>query len=489
MSNQNELVEKLLSEGASLFHEGNLVAAGNAFNKVLEVDPNNFMALARLSIVSEFQSPSIWEIIFSNPFLTGLYSLIVWPLFLQTMPFAGFFAPKYELDHSGFINKQGQFVFHQRVRVGTRISQGLWCNAPEYYERDKKAAFYDALGRKVFEHQFTNVEPFAEGFAAVKQGDKWGFVNRQGQVCINPTFQDVRSFSGGFAAAQTIDQWGFLDRSGNWAIKPQFENAMSFFEGRAAVSMNHKIGFIDSSGRFVIKPQFDEACCFSEGLSRVVSFVENGKRHRINFIDSSGKTVVNLNDAIKKIDTASDAWSFGSMFANNGYAPVFSNYLFAGPSLPRDEFTTFMSGPPFESCQFHNGLVPVRISGKYGYMDKRGDLMIPPQFESASSFNDRLALVTIDTKLIFPKKGGGPGPNTIHRYGFINTQGQFVIPPIYSYACGFSDGLARVDLGSKHKIGFVDTTGKTVFEIGSIGMIGEFNEGLAPVESWPYCNL
>ncbi|NME71601.1 WG repeat-containing protein [Flammeovirga aprica] len=67
-------------------------------------------------------------------------------------------------------------------------------------------------------------------------------------------------------------------------------------------------------------------------------------------------------------------------------------------------------------------LYPISTIGKYepaywGYLDKKGDVVIPHQFIEASRFKDGLAVVK---------------SNTSKKKGVITTEGKYIIPPVYS---------------------------------------------------------
>jgi len=68
------------------------------------------------------------------------------------------------------------------------------------------------------------------------------------------------------------------------------------------------------------------------------------------------------------------------------------------------------------------------IDSKWGYMDIEGNIVIKPQYESASFFKDNKAVVTIES--IFS-----------YKYGYINKNGDIVVPIIYDWAAPYSDGL------------------------------------------------
>ena len=72
------------------------------------------------------------------------------------------------------------------------------------------------------------------------------------------------------------DKWGYVDKNGQYIINSQFEEAYNFSEGLALFrSTDGKYGFIDEEGKYVINPIYKDANSFSEGMSCVV--MENGK--------------------------------------------------------------------------------------------------------------------------------------------------------------------------------------------------------------------
>lgn len=69
-------------------------------------------------------------------------------------------------------------------------------------------------------------------------------------------------------------------------------------------------------------------------------------------------------------------------------------------------------------------------------------------------------------------------PNGI--YGFINKQGELVIPMQYSYTRGFYDGLAAVRKGDNQY--YIDKSGKIVIDVSQYRMVWNFENGVAAVD-------
>lgn len=80
-----------------------------------------------------------------------------------------------------------------------------------------------------------DAKPFSDGWAAVKQGGKWGFIDTAGNIMIDCKFDDALSFGQHLAAVKTGDFWGYISLRGEIVIKPQFISAASFCNGSAPV--------------------------------------------------------------------------------------------------------------------------------------------------------------------------------------------------------------------------------------------------------------
>lgn len=81
---------------------------------------------------------------------------------------------------------------------------------------------------------------------------------------------------------------------------------------------------------------------------------------------------------------------------------------------------------------FHDGLASVEIDEKCGYINEKGDVVIPLEYETAMSFSEGLAAVTKRDK-----------------FGYINKENTVVIPFEYDAATVFVDGEAKVKKDGK----------------------------------------
>lgn len=87
----------------------------------------------------------------------------------------------------------------------------------------------DSDGNKITDVGFSYAESFySDAPAAVKIGDKWGFVNVSGEVVIEPQYDAAHSFINGFAAVCKNGKWGYIDSNNNVCIEFEFDDALNF---------------------------------------------------------------------------------------------------------------------------------------------------------------------------------------------------------------------------------------------------------------------
>lgn len=78
-----------------------------------------------------------------------------------------------------------------------------------------------------------------------------------------------------------------------------------------------------------------------------------------------------------------------------------------------------------------------------GFINNKGDQVIPPKYIDAKEFSEGLASVRVNG-----------------HYGFINTKGEMVIPPKYEYAGSFVNGIA--DVYTNGEVSFINMEDKRV---------------------------
>ena len=113
----------------------------------------------------------------------------------------------------------------------------------------------------------------------------------------------------------------------------------------------------------------------------------------------------------------------------------------------------------------------IRLNNKFGYIDREGEKVIPAKYDGAWAMSEGLGLVQKDGK-----------------WGFIDKNGEVIIPLKYEDAQSFSEGLAAVEIDNKW--GYINKEGE-INIIPEFDAASSFSQNLAPVKrqgKWGYIN-
>jgi hypothetical protein len=310
--------------------------------------------------------------------------------------------------------------------------------------------------------------------------EKWGFINDKGKIVIEPKYDEAYKFSDGLARVSIGLNVGFIDGTGRFVIKPEYRCAHSFSEGLAPVAKDCQgfWGYIDQNGNKVIEPKFDWAGQFHNGLAEVlVNVGKDSYDGKTGYIDKSGNFVIE-----PKFDDSESFFDGLAMFAedkkrNDGASAYFNRKAFMDT---KGKIIT----PFFNRAEsFSEGLAAVEINDRWGFIDKRGNIKISPQFDFViREFSEGIAFVNCDndktaaidktgkyiTECIFDEAWGfSEGLAAVQysgKFGFINRKGKFVIKPQFSNADSFYNGLAKVGIVKENWFyeGYVNHKGEYV---------------------------
>ena len=339
----------------------------------------------------------------------------------------------------GFIDDQGQWVVAPEYADASPPAEGLIA-----VQKGGAWGFVDHRGRSVIEWQFDAAQSFAEGLAAVRNGDEWRYIDRTGRTVIAGPFAKARPFDGGLAAVRTGTSWGFVNHAGNLVIEPRFEDLAGdgeswisspcFSEGLCAAKQDGAWGFIDRGGRWVIAARFAEVQSFHEGLAAVREAAE-ADAGKVGFIDrrgemvisprfegslwfSGGRAIAAVGRPAGDADAADDAGlkialidPAGNVIADVGWGPVADVF---------DQTLEALSA--LAPDYLGEGLVPASQGDRWGFMDRDGQWVIPPSFALVLPFRNGVA-----------PAGMSDDPDAdaldVQRWGLIDARGRWVVEP------------------------------------------------------------
>ena len=315
--------------------------------------------------------------------------------------------PVIENGRLGYMNLQGQII------IGPRY------DANWLYNTDGSINWMSAL--------------FVDGRAAIKLGDEWGYIDSTGATAFPGTYDRAWDFSEGLALVRDGRKRGYIDSTGAMIIEPQFDTGYRFSEGLAAVQMGDEYGYINQRGRWAFPARFKRAYSFSEGRA-IVRLGDDGTER--GFINTSGDVVTRDHK---------DAWKF-----SEEVAPVQDKETNLWGYINK-QGSEVIPKRYDDARPFHEGRAAVRIGDQYGFIDHNGGTVIAPQFASVGNF----AKTKDDEALAWVQEADG-------QYGYINKRGRMVIDAEFDRAYDFARGLALVE--DNGQLGYIDTEGNYVWQ-------------------------
>jgi len=262
----------------------------------------------------------------------------------------------------------------------------------------------------------------------IKKNGKYGLIDINGNMKIKPKYADIKGASNGLICVKANGKYGYMTTKGYFPIEAKYTDATNFTaDGIATVKNRGEWGFIDRHGKLLIDYQYAEATPFQNGYSivrRLMSKTEGIINTKGEYV-VSGKKYLNVrfpgDGLVAARVQGGGKWGFVDM---NGRTAVEHQYQ--------------------KVTQFNEGYALVSADGsKFGVIDKRGNEVAPAMFDNAKieGYNNGLAAVVYEGK-----------------WGFVNTKGEIVIPFEYEEVTSFSEGKAAVLMDGYW--GYVDASGE-----------------------------
>jgi hypothetical protein len=195
------------------------------------------------------------------------------------------------------------------------------------------------------------------------------------------------------------DNWGFVDSTCKFNQDLVYQQADEFYMGRALVQKNNKFGFVDLTGKPLTSFIYEKATHFSKDS---VAFILNDK-NQIICID----------------------WNFKNKFVLYDAEEVHN---------------------------FSNGLAAVRKNGKYGFINKKGNVVLNFEFDAVGKFIENCLAVAKYEEL---------KDSSYLKWTFIDKTGKNIFNKEFTDAHDFSEGFAAVTANGKS--GWINKKGEFVF--------------------------
>lgn len=315
------------------------------------------------------------------------------------------------------------------------------------------------------------------------QEDKlYGLQDATGKVVVPAKYKRIEPLGRDLFAFKETTEYGMMDAKGIILIEPRYNMIYGFNEyGIAVVEedapsdkviyvVQYLYGAIDTKGHEVFEPQFQKIKKFDHNNVAVYQHQD-----KYGLLNGSGSII----SAARWDDVGFKFNDLGLLHVTiegkEGYVNSKGEVIIPVEYDNIDNFSQYGMEGKWEA------LAVATKNGKSGFIDLNGKVAIPLEYDAVMAFSNGLAgvrkdelwgFINTDNQMVihpqFDEVGWFSGcdqePLTYFalnkKYGYMDMDGKVVIDAVYDDADGFSEGLAAVKI--KKKWGFIDKEGKEV---------------------------
>ena len=287
--------------------------------------------------------------------------------------------PKYQ-EINALKGTKNSLIIKQNDKLGLSDNKGNVIIKPEYKEiksiqenyqngyivvnQDNKYGIIDFTSQVIVETGYEDIKQITGNHMyVVKQDGKWKLINSKKETLIE-NVNDVTQILEDKIIIKKDNQYGILLVSGEEKIKPQYEELSSIFNDYYLAKKSGKYGIINSVNEQVLSFQYSKIT-YKKDADFVVAEKENVAMGEIY----NNKFEKKLDGIVSDIN------------AEKGYIRIYieNEYKYYNLSFEEKTSTEFLQ---------NNNLLLSKKDGKYGYINRDGNLVIDYTYEDAQELNE-----------------------------------------------------------------------------------------------------
>lgn len=379
----------------------------------------------------------------------------------------------------GVIDINGEFIVKPQY---FRIQRIEYENRSYFqvFKPEPRFGLVDSLGEIKVYPEYHRATVYENGFLPVKLPGGWTFIDSNRIAICAPEYDRVAAFESGMAAVQKKGRWGFVNTNGDLKVATKYQRVLSYEGNRTWVQYRGKWALIDRNGLQISSKPFKNPKPFQNGTT----WVQKDKSNRCGLVDTNGEylikprfnnpelylsdslTVVSRKNKKALVNSAGDVLTpfiFLSIDSfSNGWAHA--STVDGAVLLHRSGRHKPLKKEYYEKSTFHQGLSRVKQNGLFGYIDTNGNEVVPCIYKKARRFSEGLAFCKEQRK----------------KTQCINSAGETVFTTLGWVIHNFNDQRAVIQSAGRQF--YVNTEGRLLFG-NTYREAAPFSQGLARVRN------
>ena len=287
-----------------------------------------------------------------------------------------------------------------------------------------------------------------------------GMIDENGKTIIEPIFADIGNYGEIIPVVVEEENYNYryVDTNGEYAFDRSFINAGSFINDRAVVATDDDEYYhIDKKGKPAYDERYDDVGPFTDSG---VAWVHKAEKHISYLIDKDGNRVNSDFNAIS-ID-------------NTPYPDRFTYTVFEGYTGLVNDKGEIILDAKYSSLEFSDlsreedptsldYIIVEDEEGKMGVIDKDGNIIAEPKYDTIYRYSDDVALVYYNGE-----------------YNYLDTKGNLILEKGYQIASPFNSGVAIVYTvygGDNNEAYIIDKEGNRIADLSKYTLLIPFANG------------
>lgn len=338
----------------------------------------------------------------------------------------------------GFIDHEGKVILRPDCDSVSSFQEGR-----AYFTIDGLYGYLDQTGRVVAEPVYEDAGYFRNGRARVMRNGRYGLIGTEGEEILPTEYDEIQMEDIFIIAKEDALEYCF-DREGRQCLEEGWDRIIAR-EGMLLVERNGRFGLFDRNGKRLLEPEYDSLYPIPE---KELVIVKNNGLYGV--MDYAGK---------EKVPFVYSDISYDDAGAGGLRVTREESYEEEQGIRHRNQvgFLGFTQGDSFAEIPsdydylsvFEGDRAVVRMEEKYGIVRRDGSLEYPVVYDSIKLYaNGAMAFWTGNRAKLTDSGGneiysGNASVITLYgrgysiredgKYGFLNEQGESVVPADYGF--------------------------------------------------------
>lgn len=230
---------------------------------------------------------------------------------------------------------------------------------------DNKYGIIDFTNQVILEANYQEIKQItSDNIYIVKENGKLKAINKNKETLIENKFDDVKEINSNNIIFVKDNKYGVMDKKGNTIIQPQYEDLKYAFNEYYIAKKAGKYGIINATNQTVLEFNYSKISYRNDA-----SFIEAEKQGNINTEILNEKLEKKIEGIISQVNTT------------KGYIRIRVNDEYKYYNLKFEEIKS-------QDALTVNTLFLNKKDGKYGYIDKSGNIVIDYIYDDATEQNE-----------------------------------------------------------------------------------------------------